>query len=96
MSYRSAVVPLARKLYIVESRPSLRTAPHHHTLITPIERISFDNPEKSFKLLSVLFDEFLSFKPHVDMLCNKISKSLYCLNRVKNFINSKSLRLLYF
>ena len=70
--------------------------PEDPALITPIERISFDNPEKSFKLLGVLFDEYLSFKPHVDMLCSKISKSLYCLNRVKNFINSKSLRLLYF
>jgi hypothetical protein len=70
--------------------------PDDPALITPIERISFDNPEKSFKLLGVLFDEFLSFKPHVDMLCSKISKSLFCLNRVKNFVNSNSLRLLYF
>jgi|LakMenEpi03Aug12_release.lakeMendotaPanAssembly.Ray.scaffolds.fasta_scaffold1149590_2 hypothetical protein len=25
--------------------------------------------KSSFKLLDVLFDEFLSFKPHIDMLC---------------------------
>ena len=56
--------------------------------------ISFVNLE--LKKIGVLFDEFLSFKPHVDMLCSKISKSLFCLNRVKNFVNSKSLRLLYF
>jgi hypothetical protein len=30
------------------------------------------------------------------MLCSKISKSLFCLNRVKNFVNTKSLRKLYF
>ncbi len=35
--------------------------PNDPNLITPIERISFDNPESSFKLLGVLFDEFLSF-----------------------------------
>jgi hypothetical protein len=42
--------------------------PDEPALITPIERISFDSPEKSFKLLGVLFDEFLSFKPHLDIL----------------------------
>ena len=30
------------------------------------------------------------------MLCSKISKSLFCLNRIKNFVNAKSLRMLYF
>ena len=29
------------------------------------------------------------------MLCSKISKSLYCLSRVKNFVNPESLRKLY-
>jgi hypothetical protein len=70
--------------------------PNDPNLVTPIERISFDNPESSFKLLGVLFDEFLSFKPHIDMLCNKISKSLFCINRVKNFIDLESLKKLYF
>ena len=64
--------------------------------IFPIERISFNSPETSFKLLGVLFDEYLSFKPHIEMLCSKISKSLYCLNRAKNFIDAESLRKLYF
>jgi len=40
--------------------------------------ISFVNLE--LQKIGVLFDEFLSFKPHVDMLCSKISKSLFCLN----------------
>ena len=30
------------------------------------------------------------------MLCSKISKSLFCLNRIKNFVNAKTLRMLYF
>jgi hypothetical protein len=70
--------------------------PDDPTLISPIERVSFNSPESSFKLLGILFDEHLSFKPHIDMLCSKISKSLYCLSRVKNFVNSESLRKLYF
>jgi hypothetical protein len=70
--------------------------PDDPTLISPIERVSYNSPESSFKLLGILFDEHLSFKPHIDMLCSKISKSLYCLSRVKNFVNSESLRKLYF
>ncbi len=70
--------------------------PNDPSLISPIERISFENPEKSFKLLGVLFDQFLSFKPHIEMFCSKISKSLFCLNRIKIFVNAKTLRMLYF
>jgi hypothetical protein len=70
--------------------------PDDPALISPIDRISFTSAECSFKLLGVLFDEHLSFKPHIDMLCSKLSKSLYCLSRVKNFVNPESLRKLYF
>jgi hypothetical protein len=70
--------------------------PDDPALIFPIDRISFTSAESSFKLLGVLFDEHLSFKPHIDMLCSKLSKSLYCLSRVKNFVNPESLRKLYF
>jgi hypothetical protein len=51
--------------------------------IKPITRICNDAIEKSFKLLGVLFDEYLSFDDHIASLCSKISKSLYCLNRIK-------------
>jgi hypothetical protein len=47
--------------------------PDDPSLISPIERISFESTEKSFKLLGVLFDEYLCFKPHIEMLCSKIS-----------------------
>jgi hypothetical protein len=64
--------------------------------ITPIDRICNENDEKSFKLLGVLFDEYLSFDHHTKYLCAQISKSLYCINRVKNFIDLDSLKKLYF
>jgi hypothetical protein len=57
--------------------------PDDPALISPIERINNDGRETSFKLLDVLLDEFLSFNDHVSMLTRKISKSLYCINRVK-------------
>ncbi len=52
--------------------------------------------KKNFKLLGVLFDEYLSFEDHTTNLCNKISKSLFCMNRVKNFVTSKAMKTMYF
>jgi hypothetical protein len=70
--------------------------PEDPALITPIERISEESQERSFKLLGVYFDEHLSFKHHIDILCTKLSKSMYCLNRVKNFVDKPSLLKLYY
>ena len=65
-------------------------------LIYAIERIYNGGTTKSFKLLGVLLDEYLSFEFHIDMLCSKISKSLYIINRVKNMLPRKILLTLYF
>jgi hypothetical protein len=65
-------------------------------LIVPITRVHLDGEEKSFKLLGVHFDEYLSFDAHFTTVCNKISKSLYCLNRVKNFVTPAAMKMLYF
>jgi hypothetical protein len=65
-------------------------------LIYPIERIYNDGETKSFKLLGVLFDEYLCFDEHITHLCNKISKSIFCINRVKNFVDLNTRKLLYF
>jgi hypothetical protein len=51
---------------------------------------------QTYKLLGVLFDEHLSFNEHVSYMQSKIAKSLYILNRSKNFITPKALKLLYF
>jgi hypothetical protein len=59
--------------------------PNNPDLIYPIERIYNEGNTKSFKLLGVLFDEFLSFDDHISNLCAKVSKSLFCINRVKYF-----------
>jgi hypothetical protein len=38
----------------------------------------------------------LSFKQHIDILCSKLSKSMYCPNRVKNFVDKPSVLNLYY
>ena len=68
-------------------------------LITPLERIHDLHPEKegrAYKLLGVHFDETLSFQFHANFLHNKLSKALFCINRAKNFLDAKSLKMLYF
>jgi hypothetical protein len=70
--------------------------PENPDLIMPIDRISNLNEEKSFKLLGVYFDEYLAFDHHITQLCSKISKSLYCINKIKNFIDVVSLKKLYY
>jgi hypothetical protein len=70
--------------------------PENPNLLYPIDRVHYEGEEKTFKLLGVLFDEYLSFDDHISNLCGKISKSLYCMNRVKIFITHDALKMLYF
>jgi hypothetical protein len=70
--------------------------PEMQNLIYPITRIHNDGTENSFKLLGVFFDEYLSFEAHINNLCTKISKSLFCMNRVKNFVTPEALKMLYY
>jgi hypothetical protein len=69
--------------------------PDDPSMIYEIERIHNDGQTKSFKLLGVLFDEYLSFDAHITHLCAKISKSLFCINRIKNFVNQDTRKTLY-
>jgi hypothetical protein len=70
--------------------------PADPSLIFPIARIHNEGEEKNFKLLGVLLDEHLSFDYHISSLCAKVSKSLFCINRIKNFVTKNALKMLYF
>ena len=62
------------------------------SLIHPLERIHNEHPDKnlrSYKLLGVHLDETLSFKTHIEFTSNKISKSIFCINRSKIFFQKK-------
>jgi hypothetical protein len=66
-------------------------------LVTPIERICNSNvnpSSRTYKLLGVYLDEHLSFDHHVRHICNKLSKSLFYLNRAKSFVDKQSLKML--
>jgi hypothetical protein len=72
---------------------------HDPNLVSPLDRICNSNgkpTDRSYKLLGVLLDEHLSFDAHVRHICNKLSKSLFYLNRAKNFVDNQSLKMLYY
>jgi hypothetical protein len=54
------------------------------------------NSCRTYKLLGVYFDENMSFDYHIASLCNKLNRSLHCINKAKNFLTTKSLLTLYF
>ena len=67
--------------------------------IFPIERIHSLHPDKksrSFKLHGILLDENLNFNANTEYLCNKLSKSIYFINRAKHFLPLSALKSLYF
>jgi hypothetical protein len=70
--------------------------PENPDFIHNIERIYNEGETQNFKLLGVLFDEFLTFDDHIKSLCTKISKSLFCINRMKNFVKQETKKMLYF
>lgn len=65
-------------------------------LIIPLERIQNSNPTKFYKYLGILIDENLNFNFHIDLVCKKLSRALFCLNRVKHILEHKALKTLYF
>ena len=48
------------------------------------------------KFLGICLDSHLNWKFHVNYICNKMSKSIYIINRVKNLLPSRVLKTLYF
>ena len=60
-----------------------------------VERIGNKMPVKSFKFLGIHIDENLTWKFHINLICNKISKSLFALNKAKHFLPTAALRSLY-
>jgi hypothetical protein len=60
-------------------------------LMHTLDRISKNSNANYYKYLGVLLDENLNFNSHIDYTCSKLSKSLFCLNRLKNFVNKKAL-----
>ena len=67
--------------------------------IFKLERVCLDNPipeHRTYKLLGVYFDEYLSFDKHISNICAKLSKANFCIKRASNKLSTKSLKALYY
>jgi hypothetical protein len=68
-------------------------------LIHTIERFHTNHPIKenrAYKQLGVYFDETVTFDYHIQNLITKLNRSLFCINKSKNFLTKSALRSLYF
>ena len=74
--------------------PGVIENPH---IIYPLERIhNLSKPCPAYKVLGIYIDENLSFDFHFRTLTNKISKSMYSLNKVKNVLPTSALKSIYY
>ena len=65
-------------------------------LITPIEQITTDSSTPAVKFLGIFVDPNLNFKYHIQYIKSKLSKSLFAMRAAKNYLNTDSLKMLYF
>ncbi len=62
----------------------------------PLARIGKHCKEQSLKFLGVNIDEHLTWQYHIKYINNKISRALFMLNKVKNFLPKRCMRTLYY
>jgi hypothetical protein len=92
---RGKIIDPTLKLYYDDNEPN----EHNHELIYELERIHNNHTipdNRSYKLLGIHLDELLSFDNHTRYLSSKLNKSLFCINRAKNFLSNKALKTLYY
>jgi len=72
---------------------------HDNSLITVLERYhdNHQNAEcRSYKLLGIYLDEHLTLDAHVDHVCRKLTRYLYCIRQAKHVIPKNGMKSLYF
>jgi hypothetical protein len=77
---KGKVIPNMSKILFNYNENILQPDP---SLIFPIERIK---DAATYKYLGVLLDENLNFNKNTDYICNKLSKALFCITRVKTLL----------
>ena len=66
--------------------------------ITKINRIKLvpNSEEQTIKILGILLDNKLNFKEHIEYVRSRISRSIYTLKQMRNILDSRHLKLLFF
>jgi hypothetical protein len=69
------------------------------SLITVLERYhdNHQTPDcRAYKLLGIYLDEHLSLDSHVNHICSKLTRYLYCIKQAKHIVPKSGLKALYF
>jgi len=90
----SKVQNLNIELFINHNSPHVLN--EDKSLIYKMERITINSDIPAMRFLGVFFDPSLNFKYHAEKILSKISRSLYTLRCVKNFLTPKALKSLYY
>jgi len=59
-------------------------------------QISANSPEKSVRFLGVQIDPSLTYSSHIKNVTSKLSRSLFVIRSVKNFLDEKALKAVYY
>ena len=62
----------------------------------PVRKISKASDVKTVRMLGIYLDQNLNLKENSERLLAKISKSFFIINRVKNILQSYTIKLQYF
>jgi hypothetical protein len=68
-------------------------------IIIPLERYHNNHPNldcRAYKLLGINLDENLLFNHHTNFLCNKLTRSLFCIRRAKKLLTLAAFKSLHF
>jgi hypothetical protein len=84
-----------KDIYINFNNPGAQERPELKIKLTRVHN-NADKANQTYKMLGVLFDEFLSFNQHVRFVGSKLGKSIFILNRSKNLVTRNACRMLYF
>jgi hypothetical protein len=107
-SHKLALHPDKAKFMLFSNNPNVKASnielfvnfnnegENDNALIFPIERISANSPVPAIRFLGVYFDENLNFKYHIKLLLSKLSRTLYFLRSLKNFLTPKAMKAVYF
>ena len=61
-----------------------------------ITQIGEQNKDDAIKFLGIYIDRHLTWKKHINIICSKISKATFVINRVKHFLPHCALKSLYY
>jgi hypothetical protein len=67
-------------------------------LIYPLARVHDNNPDpnnRTYKLLGIYLDEYLSLNHHVSQICSKLSRALFLIKKARFILPPSAMKTLY-